>query len=203
MLLHLRHATYSGPSSTVIELLREYTERLITLTDADFELWRVDHGRPEGNVIWSVWAASHQRMRTLLDFTRGDRPLHELRRELEPFVLAGAEDTMLSVSAGSAAQMRSRRGSVADYGRAGLYTNHHSAALARLRSNGVNRGAVLSPLWGNGAEIRWWLSYPSLDHLEAAGHPGPVQKVLESAEIGGHPVLRPGTSERLLLTRLI
>jgi hypothetical protein len=203
MLLHLRQASYHGPSPTVTELLREYTERMITITEADLELWRVDLGRPEGHVIWAVWTASHQRLRALMDFTRGDRPLHALRTELDQYVLAAAEETLLTVAAGSADQMRSRRGSVADYGRAGLFGDHHSAALARLRSNGISSGAALTPLWGDGAEIRWWLTYSSLDHLEAAGHPGPAQKMLESAEIGGHPVLRPGTSQRLLLTRLV
>jgi hypothetical protein len=203
MLLHLREASYLGPSSTITELLREYTERMIAITDADVELWRVDHGQPEGHVIWAIWTASHQRLRTLMDYTRGDRPLHALRNELDQYVQAAALDTLLSVAAGSAAQMRSRRGSVADYGRAGLYGDHQSATLARLRSNGVTGGAALTPLWGSGAEIRWWLSYPSLDQMEAAGHPGPIQKIIESAEIGGHPVMRPGTSERFLLTRLI
>jgi hypothetical protein len=203
MLLHLREASYRGPSSAITELLRDYTERMITITDADFELWRVDHGRPEGQVIWTVWTASHQRLRTLMDFTRGDRPLHALRTELDQYVDAPAEENLLAVAAGSAAQMRSRRGSVADYGRAGLYGDHQSATLARLRSSGVTSGAALTSLWGRGAEIRWWLPYRSLDQLEAAGHPGPIQKMIESAEINGHPVARPGSSERLLLTRLI
>jgi hypothetical protein len=203
MLLHVRQATFTGPRSAVSELLTDYTNRLIDITEADVELWRIDQGRPEGQVIWAAWASSHQRVRMVMDSTRGDRPLHALRTELDRYANGAMEEMFLAAEIGAASQMRSRPGFVADFGRAGLDSGMQSVALARLRSAHIHSGAILRPLWGNGPEICWWLPYRSLDDLDRAGHPGPVQRVIESTEIAGRSILRPGTTERLLLTRML
>lgn len=203
MLLHLRQATFTGHPSAVSELLTDYTNRLVEITDAEVELWRVDHGRPVGQVMWTAWASSHQRVRTVLDSTRGDRPLHALRTELDQYAGGPDEEMFFALEMGSPAQMRSRRGFVADFGRVGVSAGLHTAAVSRLRRIHLGSGAVLRPLWGSGPEICWWLPYRSLDDLDAAGHPGPVQKALESTEIAGRAVLHPGTAQRLLLTRML
>jgi len=203
MLLHLRMSTFTGPSSAVSELLLDYTNRMIDLTDAEVELWRVDQGRPEGQVIWAAWASSHQRVRMVMDFTRGDRPLHAVHAELERYSAGASEEMFLALEIGSPDRMRTRSGFVADFGRASLGTGMQSAALSRLSRSPISSGAVLRPLWGHGPDICWWLPYRSLDELDGAGHPGPVQSVLESAEIAGRSVIQPGRTERLLLTRVL
>lgn len=203
MLLHLRQATFTGQASAISELLIDYTKRLVEITDAEVELWRVDHGRRLGQVMWTAWASSHQRVRTVMDFTRGDRPLQALRTELDQYADGADEEMFFAIEVGSPDQSHSRRGFVADFGRVGVRGELHTAAVSRLRRVPLGAGAVLRPLWGSGPEICWWLPYRSLDDLDAAGHPGPVQKALESTEIAGRAVLHPGTAERLLLTRML
>jgi hypothetical protein len=137
-----------------------------------------------------------------MDFTRGDRPLHGLRTELAQHANGPAEEGVYAVVAGSVAALRSRPGYVADHGSAGLLTGMRSAATARITTVGVKNGAVLSPLWGTGSELHWRLIYPSLEDLENAGHPGPVQRTLESIEIGGRPITLDSRVQRYQSTRI-
>jgi hypothetical protein len=213
MLLHLRRANFnfSGSASSnadasgsdAKELLLGYTTRLMEIIDAEVELWRTDFGAPEGQVIWALWASSAQRLRAVMDFTKGDRPLHELRTELAQHASSPAEESLYTVVAGSVTALRSQPGYVADHGSAGLLTGMRSAATARITTVGVRNGAVLRPLWGTGSELHWWLNYRSLDALEAAGHPGPVQRTLESIEIGGRPIAVDSGMQRYQSTRLM
>jgi hypothetical protein len=203
MLLHLRQAFFTGSISAVNELLIEYTNRMLDLTEAEVELWRVEQGRPEGHVIWAAWASSHQRVRAVMDSTRGDRPLHALRTELDQYSGGPAEETFLALEVGTPEQTRSRRGYVADFGRANVSPGMQTAALSRLSKASIGSGVALRPLWGAGPSISWWHTYKSLDDLDRAGHPGPIQRTLESSEIAGRSVIHPHGTERFLLSRLL
>jgi hypothetical protein len=213
MLLHLRRANFNfsgsgsgnadGSESDAKELLLGYTTRLMEVIDADIELWRTDFGAPEGQVIWALRTSSAQRLRTVMDFTKGDRSLHELRTELARYATSPAEEMLCTVATGSLNAMRSQPGHVADHGSAGLLTGMRSTAVARIHGLGINNGAVLLPLWGRGSELHWWLNYRSLDDLEAGGHPGSVQRTLESIEIGGRPIAIDSSIHRYQSTRLV
>lgn len=201
MFLSLRSVHIGGLRGAGEEIARDYTHRFIDLTDADLELWRVEQGRPEGELIWVVWTGSLARLQAVRATVRGDRRAHGLLEELNALALAPASETLLRPVVGAAATMRSRVGGVADHGYATVPARLQPAAIARLA--GVHSGAVFQPVWGAQDRLWWWITHRSLDDLDAAGHPGVIQQTLTAAELGGRPLSLESQTERVLLARLV
>lgn len=201
MYLSLRSVYLGGLRGAGEETARDYTHRFIDLTEADLQLWRVEQGRPEGELMWVAWTSSLARLQTVRAAVRGDRRAHSLLEELHALALAPASDTLLRPVLGAPATMRSRVGDVADYGYATVPARSQPAAIARL--TGLRTGAVFHSVWGAQDRLWWWITHRSLDDLDAAGHPGEVQESLTAAELAGRPLALDGPTERLLLTRLV